>query len=252
MCRACGIAGSLAILGFCLAGCAAQSGPDSGTSLKTLRLSDAVDLRRAMRADEETDLAYKLQFGRDQLPIYFGELNTYDDDDQPLTSVPIIAQKQGQKWRAIRLDDSHLKNAAWVVVAAGPVRGEIWGVLDQPIDMSRSGGGDDLQTDLLLVHSTDAGQTFSLVALRKPYPAAEFDSLCIGGNGRGRISVYLASGDSSDKTRPGYYSFTTSDKGQSWTRGRFEADSLVPAGRVSDDEQPDIHSPVQTASYRRK
>jgi hypothetical protein len=226
----------------CLVGCTSQE-PATTTSLKTLRLGDAADLQRIMRADEETNLVYKLQFARDQGPIYFGELNTYDDNDGPMTSAPIIAQKVGQKWRAIRIDDSRLKNAAWVQVAAGPGRGEIWGVLDQSV-----GESDELQSDILVAHSTDAGETFSLTALRKPDAAAAFDSLCVARDGRGRLTVYLAAGDTSDRVRAGYYSFTTADKGRSWSRGRFEPDALVTATTVSDDEQPDVQSPIQTAA----
>jgi hypothetical protein len=227
----------------CLVGCASQTEPAATTSLKTLRLSDAADLQRVMRADEETNLAYKLQFARDQGSIYFGELNTFDDNDQPMTSAPIIAEKVGQKWRAIRIDDSRLKNAAWMLVAAGPGRSEIWGVLDQSVDDS-----DELQSDILVAHSTDAGETFSLLALRKPDAAAAFDSLCVAPDGHGRLTVYLAAGDASSQVRAGYYSFTTTDKGRSWTRGRFEPDALVTAKMVSDDEQPDVKSPIQTAA----
>jgi hypothetical protein len=208
-------------------------------------MSDSLELAKLLRADEQPNLTHKLALARSGT-IYFGELDTYDDDDHVQTSAPMIARKSAGKWQGIRIDDTRLKNAAWSFVGAGPNRGEIWGALDQSVEDSK-----DLQADVLVAHSTDGGKTFRLIALHKPEASATFDSLCIGPDGHGRLTMYLP-GDDEAIARPGFYHFRTSDFGRSWQTPRYEADALSAAHDVGDDEQPDVAGPVHSASFTHK
>jgi hypothetical protein len=233
-----------------ICGCAqhAKSPASSANdSPHVLRMNDSIDLAKLLRADEQVNLTHKLNMQHDGGTIYFGELDTYDDEDQLASSAPIIVRKSGTRWRGIRVSDPRLKDANWAYVGAGPKPGEIWGILDQSSDIA-----DEVQAELIIAHSTDGGQTFSLMPLPKPNDAASFDSICIGPNGRGRLTMYLSSEDESTE-RPGFYHFQTSDSGRTWARAaRYEADALSAAQSVSDDEQPDLQNPVQTASFNRR
>src|SRR5205814_6955008 len=167
------------------------------------------------REGQEANLTTKLELARGGR-IYFGQLETYDQDDHVDSSVPIIARRNSgdgngaasESWKAIRIDDSRLHDAAWMYVGAGPKRGEIWGVLDASLDAK--------QPELLVAHSTDGGATFALINLHKPSDSADFDSFCLGPDGIGRITLYI-SGDEDASARPGYYHFRTSDFGKTWS-----------------------------------
>jgi hypothetical protein len=219
-------------------GCAHQAnaaGP-SGTpttqpsKLQTLRLSDAIDLDKLTK-DTEVNLTHQLNLSHGGR-IYFGELDSYDDDDNQTASIPILAKKVHGQWKALPINDSRLKNANWAYVAAGPNRGEVWGVLDASLD--------DNQPDLLLAHSTDGGATFELSPLHKPDEVASFESFCIGPDNKGRITVYVSSEDDAKTAKPGYYNFRTTDGGKTWSPATdYEPDAMTPAKDVPDEDQPD-------------
>jgi hypothetical protein len=178
--------------------------------------------------------------------IYFGALETYDDEDQVVSSAPIIARQSRGNWRGVRIDDPRLKNASWIFVGAGPNQGEIWGVLDQGVEDK-----DDLQEDLLIAHSIDGGQTFALTSLHKPDASATFDSLCIGPDGHGRVTAYLP-GEEDSIQRPGYYHYRTTDFGRSWAKPRYEPDAVTSAQSVGDDEQPQVPNRVRSTFFAHK
>lgn len=200
------------------------------SKLQTLRLSDAVDLD-TLTKDVEVNLTHQLNLSHGG-HIYFGELDTYDDDNNVTASVPILAKKLHGNWKALPINDSRLMNANWAYVGAGPNRGEVWGVLDASLD--------DNQPDLLIAHSTDGGATFDLTPLPKPDEVASFDSFCIGPDGKGRITVYISADDDAKNAKPGYYSFRTTDGGKSWSPATdYEPDAMTPAKDVPDEDQPD-------------
>jgi hypothetical protein len=206
---------------------------------QVLHREDAVDLDDVARDDEQPDMTYQIASKRSP-HIYFGQLDVFDDDDKVTATTPIIAWNRNDHWTAIKISDSRLKNAAWKYVVAGPTRGEIWGVLDQDLD--------DKENDVLLVHSIDAGQTFNLIAIRKPKPAADFDSFCMDRTGHGRVTVYLEMGDGKHDERPGYYHYRTTDGGKTWSAPEYEPDGTAPADDVPDDQQPsDNPKPIQKA-----
>jgi hypothetical protein len=205
-----------------------------------IKLSDAVDLD-TLAGDREPNLSHQLHLSRGGR-IFFGTLDTYDNDDKLVACLPIFARKNGAHWVALPLTDSRLKNASWAYVAAGPQRGEVWGILDACLE--------DDQPDLLVAHSTDSGATFSISAVHKPDESADFDSFCIGPDQRGRITIYL-SADNAGKGKghkPGYYHFRTADGGATWSTPEYEPDAMSPAHDVPEEDQPDLsHQPAHKA-----
>ncbi|HEX3358953.1 MAG TPA: hypothetical protein VHS31_18385 [Tepidisphaeraceae bacterium] len=241
---------SFLVLSFLIcAGCASHAHAAAATQpvdhsipVATIKLADAIDLDK-LAGDAEPDMSHQLRLTRGGR-IYFGTLSTFDNDDQPTSSVPIIARKHGEDWQAIAIRDNRLKNASWAYVGGGPNRGEVWGVLDA--------GLDDDQPDLLIAHSTDGGDTFSLRALHKPDPAADFDSFCIGPDHNGRITIYLDAENASNSSKPGYYHFRTTDGGQSWSVPDYEADTMHPARDVPDEDQPSTPTaPSRKVSFKK-
>ncbi len=134
------------MLAFALscAGCASNvhAEPTTKPSADTrmLRLSDAVDLA-TLTKEGEPNLSHQLHLSRGGR-VYFGTIDTFDNDDKQIASLPIIARKNGDTWRALAIRDPRLKEAAWSYVGGGPNRGEVWGVLDAALD--------DDQPDLML------------------------------------------------------------------------------------------------------
>ena len=213
------------------------------SDLKALKLSDAVDLNRLLK-DGEPDLSHQLHLSRGGR-IYFGTIDSYDSDDRQIKSQPIIAKKNGDSWKALPIRDERLKDAAWSYVGGGPMRGELWGVLDASLD--------DDQPDLILVHSTDGATTFELTALHKPDAAADFDSFCIGPDMHGRVTLYLSPDPDAKSLKAGYYHFRTTDGGKTWSRPDYEPDVMWPAKDVPDEDQPATpDAPARKVSWMRK
>src|SRR5438552_66971 len=71
-----------------LSGCAHQIAKTPTTAPLFLHMSDSKDLQKLLRADEQPNLTHKLSLSRTGL-IYFGALETHDDDEQVITSAPI-------------------------------------------------------------------------------------------------------------------------------------------------------------------
>jgi hypothetical protein len=220
--------------------CAAQAAtpPTTGATTQATRLekADAIELVRLEQNGAEATMWYQIRTKRTQR-ICFGQLETFDDDDNVVTTIPVIAWISHQQWTAVSIHDARLKNAAWTNVVAGPAKGEIWGILDQNLDAR--------QRDILLVHSTDAGETFQIQSLAKPSRQADYDSFCMDARGHGRLSVYLdAANDKSAK--PGFYHYRTTDGGRTWSSAEYEPDATAPADDVPDEDQPDEPAkPVQ-------
>jgi hypothetical protein len=197
-----------------------------------IRMSSATPYAKLQTDDGDVQLGTKLQLARGGT-IYFGAINTYDEDENVNSSIPIIARLNDGKWKMLRIDDKRLHDADWSYVAAGPHRGEIWGMLDRTLDAK--------QPDLLIAHSTDGGSMFTLTALHKPNEVADFDSFCLGPDGNGRLTLY-ASGADESVDRPGFYHYRTTDGGRTWTGPSYEADAMSPGEDVPDEEQPDAKS----------
>ena len=222
------------MLAFALscAGCASNVHAEPTTKpaadTKMLRLSDAVDLA-SLTKEGEPNLSHQLHLSRGGR-VYFGTIDTFDNDDKQIASLPIIARKNGDTWRALAIRDPRLKEAAWSYVGGGPNRGEVWGVLDAALD--------DDQPDLMVAHSVDGGATFALVALHKPDDGAAFDSFCIGPDRKGRITLYLPPDPDAKHSKPGFYHFRTADGGKTWSDPEYEPDVMWPAHDVPDEDQP--------------
>jgi hypothetical protein len=191
-------------------------------------MSDAVALER-LQGMGEPNLSHQIRLSRGGR-LYFGTMDSFNNDEEVVGSVPILAKKVGGDWVALPLTDPRLKDAAWAYTGGGPKPGEVWGVLDASLNVN--------QADLILAHSTDAGATFTISALHKPDEAADFDSFCLGPDGKGRISVYLSAEVSSASAKPGFYHFRTIDGGKTWSSAEYEPDAMSPGRDVPEDDQP--------------
>jgi hypothetical protein len=231
-----------------VAGCAASVAHSSATTRpaepKTLKLADAVPLEHFHADNTEIDLRQRIAF-EGKRELFFGQSDVYDEDDEVVATVPlIIASTKGVR-TAVSIADARLNNAEWQFVASGPKSGEAWGVLDDTV----TGRG----KVVLLAHSTDAGQTWSVSAIDKPFGAGEYDSFSMSADGRGRLTVFVPA-TKDDAKRAGFYHFRTTDGGRTWSRPEHEPDALDPAEPVDPDggDGTDESSPpAQTASLRR-
>ena len=176
--------------------------------------------------------------------VYFGEVDEYDGPDEDaklLSSLPILATKDGEAWRAVPVVGRGLANTGWRYVGAGPAAREIWGVLD-----TTTGDGGP---DFTVAHSVDGGATFQLAALHKPCPQAAVFDFAMNRDGRGRVTVALD--ETVGRAKAGLYHYETDDDGRTWSAWpRFEPDGMTRADSVPDDEQPDpdlgAHKPAKT------
>jgi hypothetical protein len=195
---------------------------------RTLRLADAVPLEQFRGIDHEVDLRQHLP-GAKQGEIYFGQADTIDGQGESSSTVPLIVAARGKQWVGLSLADDRLTNAEWQFVASGPAADEIWGVLDDTLT--------NRGQRILLVHSVDAGATWSVIAINKPFASGEYDSFAMSASGRGRVTIYVP-GNAKHPARAGFYHFRTTDGGKTWSDPEHEADALTPAEEVSPDEDP--------------
>jgi hypothetical protein len=218
----------------------------------TVKLSDAVPLNRFRGDHTDVDLRQHIAFdngegrgsgGGGGNDFYFGQCDTLDDNGETAATEPLVVAKVRGGWGAITLKDDRLANAEWQFVASGPAAGEIWGVLDDTLTARGK--------VLLLAHSTDAGETWGVTAIGKPFGAGESDSYCTDKTGRGRLTVYVA-GDRRHRARGGYYHLRTTDGGVTWSAPEHEPDALDPAEEVpdtGDDPEPLRESPLRSVQY---
>jgi hypothetical protein len=195
---------------------------------RVLNLKDAVPLARFRNADREIDLRNRISY-ENGADLYFGQSDMIDGDGQTSATVPLIVASQRGGWTALSLDDVRLKNAEWQFIASGPAAGEIWGVLDDILKHKAA--------VLLLAHSTDAGQTWNVTSISKPFGQGEFDSFAMDKSGHGRLSVYLAPDDKHPR-HAGFYHLRTTDGAKTWLPPEHEPDALDPAEEIPADDEP--------------
>ena len=243
------VAKRCSVLLCCIAvGCAAIGAKRSTThpattqasaAPRTLHLSDAVPIVRFRTGDRDVDLRNRITYdgGRD---LYFGQVDTVNGDGETSATLPVVVGLIKGGWVALSLEDPRLKNAEWQFVASGPAEKEIWGVLDDSLNHKGK--------VLLLAHSTDAGQTWSVASVEKPFGAGDYDSFAMDRNGHGRLSIYVAPDDKHPR-RAGFYHLHTTDAAKTWSAPDHEADALDPAEEVPADEDipPLKEAPTQSA-----
>ncbi len=202
--------------------------------------------------DHDHELTFTDKITRSSsVTIYFGQLDLIDhedaDEEKVANTAPIVAWKEGSDVRAVKLDDDRLVGAAWSYVGSGPGREEIWGVLDASLD--------DTQPGVVFAHSLDGGETWLLTSIEKPDRRAKFDSICLGPDGKGRLTVYLSAPAKSRRARQaGYYHFRTIDGGKTWSAPEHEIDALHQSETVDPDSTEQIDAPagpVQRASLNK-
>lgn len=208
---------------------AAPPATTQSTAARTLRFADAVPLRRLRKPDNDIDLRNQITLA-DKSTIYFGQVDTLNADGDTTATSPILVAKRTTQWLALDFSDQHVTNAEFLFVAAGPAKNEIWTILDNNLDNPAK--------VLLLAHSTDAGQTWTLTTIHKPHGSGSYDSFAMDKSGHGRLTIYLTPHQAA-RNRAGFYHLRTTDDGQTWSAPQYEADSLQPADEVPADEDPE-------------
>ncbi|MGA9768190.1 MAG: hypothetical protein WBV94_04065 [Blastocatellia bacterium] len=144
---------------------------------------------------------------------------------------PTIFALINGSWALFDLGSSGLEQSDWVHVAATRDRKYAWGITQINVE----GAGPTLE----IVFSEDGGKSWAHVAsIDKPVFLAAFSSFRMTSSGNGRLTVHLE--DSSDpKIEDGYYTYSTSDWGKSWTKKPvYSPDALTAAIPQQFDEPP--------------
>ena len=220
------------LLGFIALGCAIAARPPSTTQIsqpRTVKLDDAVPIARFRTEATEVDLRNQIKYEGQEDAIYFGQADTVDKDGEVAATQPLVVARVKGGWMALTLKDTHLPNAEWQLVATGPAQDEIWGVMDDVLNHAGK--------VILLAHSRDAGKTWTVWPVNKPFDTGDYDSFCMDKSGRGRLTIYIAP-DEKHPRRAGFYHLRTTDGGSTWSAPEREADALDPADDVPEDEDP--------------
>jgi hypothetical protein len=117
----------------------------------------------------------------------------------------------GGRWIEPRLRGS-LSQSDWTFVGRVPNRAEFWAVAE--IDVA--GPGDSLE-----ILSTRDGATWSHYSLNKVSRFADFVSFHMNARGVGSVVLQLTEdspGVEPPSRRPGYYTYTTTNGGRTWSR----------------------------------
>src|ERR1044072_8423134 len=160
------------------AGCAAARPPAtvpstttaSDAPVRAVRLSDAVPLQRLRTTDTSIDLRSRLRISR-KSDLYFGQLDTTDDNGDPTATAPIVVARVDGRWMAMGLADKRLPDAEFLFIGSGTAKNEIWTILDNQLAQPAAA--------LLLAHSTDAGHSFTLTTFPKPHGKGAYDSFAM-------------------------------------------------------------------------
>lgn len=222
--------------------------PTTAPAWRVVNLADAVPLTDLTVDGREAGFTDKLSRPQAGQTICFGELNTYEheDDHEPVTAVPIIATRRADgAWVALPLVGEGLKDAGWNYVGAGPAPREIWGGLDTVAGERRD--------KFVLAHSVDGGAAFALSVFNKPCRLASFFDFAMSRDGRGRATLSLDT--DVGECKAGLYHYETIDGGKTWSvEPRHEADAMIRADEVPDSEQPDapLEGAKRTSAERRR
>ena len=207
---------------------------------RIVRLRDAVPIGRFRTAEQDVDLRNRISYSK-RGELYFGQADVYDDNGDVKATQPLVVSGGKGGWNALSLKDERLENAEWQLVASGPADDEIWGVLDDSLNHRGK--------VILLAHSRDAGTTWAITTVNKPFGAGDYDSFSMSAEGHGRLSVYVEP-EKKHPGRAGFYHFRTRDGGKTWGKPEHEPDALDPAEEIPEDEDPEPlkETPVQNVS----
>src|SRR4051812_32434667 len=95
-----------------------QSATTQSVELRSLKFADAVPLRRLRKQDNDIDLRNQITLA-DKTTIYFGQVDTLDENDETTATYPILVAKRGAQWLALDFTDRRIKNAEFLFVASG-------------------------------------------------------------------------------------------------------------------------------------
>jgi hypothetical protein len=169
------------------------------------------------------------QSGRHPALIFTGIANPDSLDNYAMGYRAVIFVYDRAAWRMIYLP-RQFENAGWVY--AGRVRGraDVWAV-------AQFGRG-DIGPDLEIAHSADDGRTWRhLHSLPKVSRHATFHSFSMTRNGRGSLTVQLED-NIEPGHRGGYYTYTTTNGGRTWSRNPRRSEAAPPTSDGSMEPIP--------------
>lgn len=120
----------------------------------------------------------------------------------------------GSNWRRVALPSAALSQSSWTYFVRSPDKLRAWAIAE--IDVAGPGG------TLEIFSTVNAGSTWSHFSLEKMSRFASFDSLHMNRNGRGSLTLNFdqdsANTEGNRRLRPGFYTYTTSNGGRTWSR----------------------------------
>ncbi len=207
-----------------LPACSKPAAPDATVpvSARTFRMADGPELSW-VRNLPEVHPDFELTPDTVPVPIVFATVRS----PAKQTTDPVILRKEGAVWRIQQLPDLHQQE--WVYAGCADERHELWAATDAPAtppNPAAPNSAGPRGTQITLLRSTDDGETWTTFsALRKPAPAAEFDSFHLAPKGQGRLTLRLDN-DAPNGIRAGLYLYHTPDAGKTWSGPAFEPDDL--------------------------
>lgn len=141
--------------------------------------------------------------------IFTGIANPDTCDNPSLGYRAVIFVFDRGAWRLINLPKDRYENAGWEYAGRFKNKPEVWAI-------AQFGRG-DIGPDLEIAHSLDDGRTWThLQSLKKISRFAGFESFSMTAGGRASLTIRLQ--DSSEpEHRDGYYTYTSTNGGRSWS-----------------------------------
>ena len=158
----------------------------------------------------------------------FDPINVTNIDDCINTFRAAILVHDRNAWRIVNLPKDY-ENSGWQFAGRSKTGKDIWAFAEYAVE----GRGWDLET----AYSADDGRTWRHIgALKKISYLAEFYSFTMSGT-KAELTVQLSDGvDSTNKD--GYYTYTSTNKGVTWSKTPKYSTTPPPEGKNSIEKLP--------------
>lgn len=160
--------------------------------------------------------------------IFTGIANPDSFDNPAMGYRAVIFVFDRSAWRLINLPDQY-ENASWEYAGRASSRPRVWAIAQ----FGRAGLGPNLE----IAYSLDDGRTWRHRSLQKISRFATFSSFSMADNGSGALTIHLENDLDSDH-RGGYYTYTTTDGGRTWSRTPRHSQAAPPAPANSRERIP--------------
>lgn len=166
--------------------------------------------------------------------IFTGIANPDSCDNYSLGYRAVIFVFDRGAWRLVNLPKEQYENASWEYAGRSKSKPEIWAI-------AQFGRG-DIGPDLEIAHSLDDGRTWRhLHSLKKISRFAGFESLSMTGGGRASLTIRLQDSPETEH-RDGYYTYTSTNGGRSWSRTPRYSPTAPPASADNSLEPISVQS----------